>query len=279
MKIIFSSPHIFLLLLLSFSRSDCYNIDPLDTNLEGLHEFVSKVKPYQDIIANNTLFYKGWNTDYCLERYQVLADIFKYLNQGDPVKTVLDVGAAQGYFSFKLAQEFNIIPVMLEDGESSLEHSNQGLNLLKKLCQLNTLTSPHSTVIASKITHESLARLEMHAHFDVVIALSILHLLDNWQTALHHLIELGTVLIVEVPGTEGDITQIKNSKDLARINRSIETMGGVLIKKIPRRYKNQVGNLYAFFPEQPVCKKFPMQSNSNTQKIQSVPPLTFINFV
>lgn len=119
----------------------------------------------------------------CSERYAIIKN---YLSYERPI-SVFDLGANFGYFSFRLAEDFDATCVLVDTKpvEKILRKNN------KKTIWLN-----------KRITPEELQKLSLCESFDVVLALSVLHHFDNWKLAVDSLRALGKILIIEPPGLE-----------------------------------------------------------------------------
>ena len=95
--------------------------------------------------------------------------------------TVLDIGANNGYFSHRIAQEFpTAVVVMLE--QEPMGHQEPGTIFVQHRATLDTL--------------EELDRCE---HFDVVLCLSVLHHFPEGARALAAVRALGDHLVIETP--------------------------------------------------------------------------------
>jgi len=116
--------------------------------------------PYQDIIINNKIVKRGRGPS-CESRYQAIKKILAQFKR--PI-TVLDIGAAEGYMSLRIANDFDATCVMIE------HPSGESAGFLKRLCELNT-NRENLVLLYKKITADELKLLSECEHFDVVIAL------------------------------------------------------------------------------------------------------------
>jgi cyclopropane fatty-acyl-phospholipid synthase-like methyltransferase len=105
----------------------------------------------------------------CAGRYQA---IVPFVAEG---ARVLDFGAFSGYFSHRLADERAARCVAVAPEVEPY---------------------PGVTVVKQRLTVDGLKAL---GHFDVVLALSVLHHLDPWEDYLSVLCSQGDTVIVEVP--------------------------------------------------------------------------------
>jgi hypothetical protein len=122
----------------------------------------------------------------CEDRYALIAKVVRaYKRQ----ITVLDLGANLGYFGCRLADELGAVSVMV-DSRTDLAHA----------VAENAL--PTTIVLQRKLSVHDLAQLAACEHFDVVLALNILHHFREWPTALQHVLRLGTDIIIETPARD-----------------------------------------------------------------------------
>ncbi|HVX01191.1 MAG TPA: hypothetical protein VHA52_12275, partial [Candidatus Babeliaceae bacterium] len=98
--------------------------------LIGLHLFYVNAH-YQDIIINGKVVAKGSRE--CESRYQAIEVILKKYKR--PI-TMLDIGASEGFFSFRAAQD-GATCVMIE-GNYASESQESTADNLEQLCEQNT---------------------------------------------------------------------------------------------------------------------------------------------
>jgi len=138
---------------------------------------------YQDRIVKGEVTQKGDRE--CGKRYEIIK---KFLQQYKRPITILDLGAAQGYFSFKIAEDFDATCVMVESYES---------DTLKKLCEEN---DNDNTIFLNKhITPTMLEELSKCEHFDVVLALNVVHHIGDVERTMNALTKMCDHLIIETP--------------------------------------------------------------------------------
>lgn len=141
---------------------------------------------YQDAWVKGRAVEKGGRE--CEFRYEAIRKVIKKLNR--PIK-VLDIGANMGYFSFRLAEEFDGLFVMVEGAETVSK-------ALLKLCKLNR--NKKSILLKRSLTLECLKYLAKHETFDVVLALSIIHHFEEpYNEVFEVLRTIGSYLIFEPP--------------------------------------------------------------------------------
>ncbi|MCI5051716.1 MAG: hypothetical protein MRY21_01100 [Simkaniaceae bacterium] len=152
-------------------------------NFRGIHEL------YQDVMVNNHFMRKGVRE--CHKRYEILRDVFDLY---DRPFTILDIGAAQGYFCFRAAHDYDATCVMIENGYSPGDRSG---DLLVELCEENDQLG-RLVVLKTTINTEKLRRLGECEHFDVVLALDILpHLRGDFKENVQAILSLGDNVLIE----------------------------------------------------------------------------------
>lgn len=200
----------------------------LSNSMSTLLDQLSKEKyfPYQDIIINNQLICPGVGTD-CQSRYNVIAPIVQQFKR--PVK-VLDLGANNGYFSFKLAYDYQAFCVMADTS-----------NRLLDLCHYNDQLA--SIVYLQKaITLDDLKLIAKQEHFDLVLALNVIHHLDGpSQEIIDTILSLGTVVIIETPSPHD--LRVKECPSIPCIYEYATSFEHEELLKIPRVIPHQFDKL------------------------------------
>src|SRR5579872_5613963 len=123
---------------------------------------------YQDVIINNVIVAHG--SQECAKRYDAIRPLLQKYNR--PI-TVLDIGASQGYFSFRIAHEFDASCVMVE-GNYYGENGEKTADELEKLCILNT-NLRNIILLKKHISPDEFQILSECEHFDVVLVLNVIH--------------------------------------------------------------------------------------------------------
>lgn len=103
--------------------------------------------------------------------------------------TVLDLGANQGYFGCRLADEFGAVSVMIE-----------GRADLVEVCRANAL--PTTIALRRKLSVADLWELAYSEHFDVVLALNVLHHFQDSLSAFDAVRGMGDQVIIETPSLD-----------------------------------------------------------------------------
>jgi len=124
--------------------------------------------------------------------------------------TMLDIGANQGYYSLRAAQDYNAVCVMIEANDSLLE-------VCKTHNELNNIIFLNAHFTPNRLQH--LGECE---HFDVTLALNVVHTFgEQWQEAIEAMLGLSDCLIMEVGPNDTDMEEY------------IATKEGQIIGKIP----------------------------------------------
>lgn len=96
--------------------------------------------------------------------------------------SVVDVGAAEGYFAVRIAEEFGSTVLAIDNNKALLD-------------QLSPWR-PFLSVWSQRVSPEELATLP---RFDVALALSVLHHFSRWRDALREIRALARVCLIELP--------------------------------------------------------------------------------
>lgn len=157
---------------------------------------------YQDVLVKNQIIAIG--TDYCAIRYDLIKPI---LDMYDKDFSILDLGAAQGYFSFSIAQDFPQSSCVMIESNNTSYYANHG-DMLFDLCILNNHLQ-NIYYLNKRVNLSDLSYLNEHEHFDVIIAFLVVHLMEESLQEQINIIEnlliLGDNLILEVANDVGVI--------------------------------------------------------------------------
>ncbi len=177
--------------------------------------------PYQDIIINNEVIFKGVGPD-CQSRYDAINSA---LNKYDRPIKVLDIGASNGYFSLRIAHDYDALCVMSDLSDR-----------LRDICVFNDQL-PNLIYLKKEFTLADLELLLKDEHFDVVLALNVVHHMEPWKEILDVIFELGDMVIIETPPANDDRSQ-DNPSVPAIENYLMNKVGGKIIAETPRAAAN-----------------------------------------
>ena len=177
--------------------------------------------PYQDIIINNQVISIGVGPD-CSSRYDAISKVISRFDR--PIK-VLDIGASNGYFSFRIAHDYKALCVMVDVSDR-----------LRDICELNNEV-PNIVYLKKEMSLQDLQALNEEEHFDVVLALNVVHHMEPWKEILETIFKLGDAIIIETPPSNDD-----RAKDIPSIplieDYLLSKAGGEIIAETPRAPAN-----------------------------------------
>lgn len=154
-------------------------------------EIVSDIELYQDQYVNGEVIVKGKRD--CESRYEAIKTVFEKYNR--PF-TILDIGANLGYYSIRASSEYDAISVMVENKTDETKR-------LVELCEQNDCSSK-LIVLQTNMDLHKLKEISKCEHFDVVLALNVIHHFDNRdiKDVCETFTKLGDNLILETPPVE-----------------------------------------------------------------------------
>lgn len=123
----------------------------------------------------------------------------------------LDLGAYGGYFSFRLAEEFDAHCVAVDDFSGLAD-------------------APGVKVIRRRLSMSELVDL---GPCDVVLCLSVLHHLPDWRAYLNALQVMAPVVFVETSNPAETLPKAKAHGDAAAIHAAVEAAGGKVLTTTP----------------------------------------------
>lgn len=141
-------------------------------------------------------------------RYTAIADYLLKYPVGDVTGfTVFDFGGFNGYFSRRLADDFDAVCTVADD--------NPGLK-------------PYPGV---SVINRRIAAGEITGRYDVVIAMSVLHHLEDWRDYLNALLTAGTVVFIEVSNPKEVLPKAAAHQHAQAISRAVKAkkLGGQVI--------------------------------------------------
>ena len=185
---------------------------------------MSSVDTYNDIRINGKTISLGYRNSE--KRY---SEIFKFCKKFNRPISVLDLGAAEGYFTFRLAEDFSGVFVAVE--------SNPERKLLE-LCKKNN--DPKVLLLNRQMNLKNLKNIKEVQHFDIVLALNIIHHLDEpFQDVLETLVSMSSFCFLEHPNSlENEST--KNSQRLDTEKLDLEKFKPILLNKNPSGLGNSL---------------------------------------
>ncbi|KZA21874.1 class I SAM-dependent methyltransferase [Acinetobacter baumannii] len=136
--------------------------------------------------------------------------------------TALDLGAHQGYFAHRLADEFGAEVIAADD--SPVLESGPGVSLIHK-----------------RLTPADILGLK---HVDVALCLSVLHHVPQWRETLDALRSISDVLFVETAIPDEILPTAVAHGDSAAIQANVESMGGKAIAWTPGYDANHLRPLW-----------------------------------
>ena len=184
----------------------------------------SPIATYNDIRIKGKTISTGYRNSE--ERYE---EIFKFCKKFNRPISVLDLGAAEGYFTFRLAEDFSGVFVAVE---------NDPKRKLLELCKKN---NNHKILhLQKQMNFEDLKLLKEIQHFDIVLALNIIHHFDEpFQDVLDTLVSMSSFCFMEHPNPlENDST--KNSQRLEKEKLKLDSFEPILLNK----NESGLGNIF-----------------------------------
>lgn len=207
---------ILLLSIISFVSLSAMQEEQANKVLAHLSQ--EKYFPYQDILINGQTLWNGLGTN-CPYRYESLKKELSYL-YNRPF-TVLDIGASNGYFSLKLAQDFHAQATMVDMSDR-----------LKHICEYNTDLHDKLIYVKKQLNHLDLKQLSKKVHYDVVLAFHVLHHIQDWKPFLNEMCNIADTVIVETPPANDLRLEKKNM--IPEIVESLHKLHGTVICETPR---------------------------------------------
>ena len=196
----------------------------LSKNQKTPQSETSSIDTYNDIRIKGKTHSLGYRNSE--KRY---AEIFKFCKKFNRPISVLDLGAAEGYFTFRLAEDFSGVFVAVES------------NPERKLLELCIKNNDHKVLLLNKqMNLKNLKNIKEVQHFDVVLALNIIHHFDEpFQDVLETLISMSSFCFVEHPNSlEDDST--KNSQRLKIEKLNLEKFEPILLNNNPSGLGNSL---------------------------------------
>lgn len=184
------------------------------SDAEKLHQEI------QDVIINNEIIQNGLaSSQQCYDALKLI------LNQYSRPITVLDLGAGQGYFSFRIANDYESTCVMVESNDGDLKWADQLLDL----CHLNS-NLQNIILLNKKLTIKEIDKLADCEHFDVVLAFDYIdYKCEQRQKLLNAILRLGDNIFIQTPYSRVH----PEKKEAKSFKSNLINYGGNLILQIP----------------------------------------------
>ena len=183
---------------------------------QKIHELdMSSIDTYNDIRIKGKTISSGYRNSE--KRYD---DIFKFCKKFNRPISVLDLGAAEGYFTFRLSEDFSGVFIAVEN------------NPERKLLELCIKNNDHKVLLLDKqMNLKNLKSLKEVQHFDIVLALNIIHHFDEpFQDVLDTLVSMSSFCFMEHPNSlENEFT--KNSQRLEAEKLNLDSFDPILLNK------------------------------------------------
>ena len=193
------------------------NLEQLSLILKNSNEFIKlqkvnsdnksrRIDTYNDVRIKGQTISSGYRESE--DRYE---EIFKFCKKFNRPISVLDLGAAEGYFTFRLSEDFSGVFIAVE--------SDSQRNLLDS-CQKNN--NRNILLLEKQMNLKSLKNLKEVQHFDIVLALNIVHHFDEpFQDVIDTLVSMSSFCFFEHPNSlENSAT--KNSHRLKNEKLNLE---------------------------------------------------------
>ena len=175
----------------------------------------SEIDTYNDIRIKGETISSGYRNSE--KRYD---EIFKFCKKFNRPISVLDLGAAEGYFTFRLSEDFSGVFIAVEN------------NPERKLLELCIKNNDHKVLLLAKqMNLKNLKSLKEVQHFDIVLALNIIHHFDEpFQDVLDTLVSMSSFCFMEHPNSlENEST--KNSQRLKAEKLNLDSFDPILLNK------------------------------------------------
>ena len=173
------------------------------------------IDTYNDIRIKGKTISSGYRNSE--KRYN---EIFKFCKKFNRPISVLDLGAAEGYFTFRLSEDFSGVFIAVEN------------NPERKLLELCIKNNDHKVLLLDKqMNLKNLKSLKEVQHFDIVLALNIIHHFDEpFQDVLDTLVSMSSFCFMEHPNSlENEST--KNSQRLEAEKLNLDSFDPILLNK------------------------------------------------
>lgn len=165
---------------------------------------------YQTIIVNGKIVHHSQNwsggSHVIFQRYEGIRSVLDCYTR--PFK-ILDIGANNGFFGIKTAEDYNAVSVMVDRNRR-----------LGPICEANTNLGT-LIYLQKSMTIEDLKKLVQTEHFDCIFAFHVLHHQQDWREWIDLLFQLADNVIIETPSVNDPVNHGERTKELARYVTSL----------------------------------------------------------
>jgi 2-polyprenyl-3-methyl-5-hydroxy-6-metoxy-1,4-benzoquinol methylase len=176
---------------------------------------IQPISIYNDIRVQGKTISLGYRNSE--KRYD---EIYKFCKKFNRPISVLDLGAAEGYFTFRLSEDFTGVFIAVENDPK------------RKLLDLCIKNNNHNVMLLNKkMNLDDLKLLKEVQHFDIVLALNIIHHFDEpFQSVLDTLVSMSSYCFLEHPNSFED-NSVKNFERIKLEKLNIDKYDPVLLNK------------------------------------------------
>lgn len=161
------------------------------TTLIRANETEFAQQPHLDILLHNKVIKKGSYPD-CKSDYETIRTLLDRYTR--PI-TVLEINPKEGYYSLRVAQDYDATCVMISDPD----YNN---NILQDICRQNTQLK-NIILLSKNITLAELERLRKREHFDIVLVMNGLPNIElaTPEEMINAIMQLGDHTIIQTSNT------------------------------------------------------------------------------
>jgi SAM-dependent methyltransferase len=153
----------------------------------------------------------------CSERWNIIK---KHMIFDDPTTLTLDVGSAEGYFSYKIADELNGSVVSVEGSPAMITRQKK---YNKSFIESDKVIL-HETVLTPELFTTEF--IKVYNYFDYTLCLSVIHWFEDPDAMLKELATYSDTLFFEMPPLHD--TKSYNQPFLKRIEEKYKTIDDYL---------------------------------------------------